>query len=439
MEQEIKAIREALHQSIEELQTANEELQLVNEELQSTNEEFQATNEELETSNEELQSANEELMTVNEELSVSSFERLVLASELEATLASVPYTVALADQGLMLRRMSDAGLGFFGLTEIPSSGIHLSQCKVPAGFPALAPLANSVLRTENERRIPVLSEGRYFWMIMSPVSNAQNTMIGLSITITQHDGEPLAQVLDVVSKEARLAHWTYNLDTQTLIWSPDMFELLGREPSGTAPLWEDACKIFYGEDRLLEKRAIDALIIEGGTQFSERRAFGPDGNILTVQSSVTRVDDLQGHPIQLVGVLWDTSREVEAQIVGKQLAAAECAFGLGLFSFDADINRPTWNARLFEILGSDPEFDAPSIELMLGAIHLSDREVVTQSFAHASEEGTPFSFKARLVRGAHKGAVCIVEGDVQRVKKDRISHIFGNVRLEGGGAEKVTR
>ena len=132
MELEIRSTQEALQQTIEELQTANEEMQSANEELQSTNEEFQATNEELETSNEELQSTNEELLTVNEELQISSAERQALASELEATLASAPYAIALADQALTLRRMSRVSLELFGLRELPPTGVHLSQCSLPA-------------------------------------------------------------------------------------------------------------------------------------------------------------------------------------------------------------------------------------------------------------------------------------------------------------------
>ncbi|MEL7133320.1 MAG: chemotaxis protein CheB [Pseudomonadota bacterium] len=167
IELEIKSTQEALQQTIEELQTANEELQSSNEELQSTNEEFQATNEELETSNEELQSTNEELLTVNEELQISSAERQALASELEATMSSSPYAVALADQALMVRRMSRVAMAFFGLADIPPTGVHLSQCTLPAGFPALAPVANTVLRVQEPRRVPVLSEGKYYTMLIS--------------------------------------------------------------------------------------------------------------------------------------------------------------------------------------------------------------------------------------------------------------------------------
>ncbi|MGB5834837.1 MAG: CheR family methyltransferase [Thiohalocapsa sp.] len=65
LERELKATREDLQSSIEELESANEELKASNEEAMSTNEELQSANEELETSKEELQSLNEELTTVN--------------------------------------------------------------------------------------------------------------------------------------------------------------------------------------------------------------------------------------------------------------------------------------------------------------------------------------------------------------------------------------
>src|SRR5437016_14492887 len=73
---EVETAYEELQSTVEELETTNEELQSTNEELETTNEELQSTNEELETMNEELQSTNEELETMNDELRERTDETL---------------------------------------------------------------------------------------------------------------------------------------------------------------------------------------------------------------------------------------------------------------------------------------------------------------------------------------------------------------------------
>ena len=68
LEYELKAARDDLQSTFQDLSAANEELKAASEELMSMNEELQSANEELETSKEELQSLNEELNTTNNEL-----------------------------------------------------------------------------------------------------------------------------------------------------------------------------------------------------------------------------------------------------------------------------------------------------------------------------------------------------------------------------------
>ncbi|WP_404989485.1 hypothetical protein, partial [Caballeronia sp. LZ003] len=68
LEDENRALKSHLQDTLDRSAVSNEELKASNEELQAINEELRSAKEELETSKEELQSANEELTTVNFEL-----------------------------------------------------------------------------------------------------------------------------------------------------------------------------------------------------------------------------------------------------------------------------------------------------------------------------------------------------------------------------------
>jgi two-component system CheB/CheR fusion protein len=145
LQTELDVAREALQQTIEELETSNEEYQSTNEELQSSNEELQATNEELETSNEELQSTNEELVTVNEELQVSKYELEAVTEEQAAVLASISIPLVIVDTALQIRTMNDAAATFFSVKS-PVARMHISQLRVPRGFPDLIEICDTNLR-----------------------------------------------------------------------------------------------------------------------------------------------------------------------------------------------------------------------------------------------------------------------------------------------------
>ncbi|MBY5932992.1 PAS domain-containing protein [Tateyamaria omphalii] len=429
MELEIKSTQEALQQTIEELQTANEELQSSNEELQSTNEEFQATNEELETSNEELQSTNEELLTVNEELQISSAERQALASELEATMTSAPYAVALADQALMVRRMSRVAMEFFGVGEIPPTGIHLSQCNMPSGFPALAPIANTVLRVQEPRRLPVLSHGRYYTMLMSPVHDVHRKLIGLSITITKDVSDPMALIVDMMSKASNIAHWSYNLDTLELTWSPDMFALHGRTDSGDMPTWEDTIQMIHPADRIAYRTMIDDLLAEGTSQTYEARIFGPGGRIVKTTGSITMIRDSEGEPVQMVGVTWDSAAGHARDIQLSSLEAVQDDLGIGFYSFDIENNTGLWSKAMYEILDFNPDRHTPSVEALLTRVIEDEREALSNDFQTVLERGDPFDRTVRLAGDTGVHIVCTCLGRARSEEDGRISHVFGSLRV----------
>ncbi|MEO0667055.1 MAG: chemotaxis protein CheB [Pseudomonadota bacterium] len=432
MEMEIRSTQEALQQTIEELQTANEEMQSANEELQSTNEEFQATNEELETSNEELQSTNEELLTVNEELQISSAERQALASELEATLASAPYAIALADQALTLRRMSHVALNFFGLTDLPPTGIHLSQCSLPAGFPALAPLANTVLRVQETRRVPILSEGKHYTMMLSPVHDHHKKLIGLSITVTQYDNEPLARIVSMVSELSHVAHWTYNLDSQELFWSSGMFALHGVPINGPAPSWEAAHARIHPEDREKHLMALDKLLEDGGTMEYAVRVFGEEGHITRVRGMVTLIRDSLNEPIQLIGVVWDVARQLRNENHRESIEALQEDMRIGVYSIDVENYDPSWNTVMYEILGDNNSSATPSVEHMLRRISDDDRERIQDLIQTTLEKGKAFVTQTEVIRRDGRVVQCECRGQARYGANGKVSHVFGSLRVLDG-------
>ncbi|MEE4376465.1 MAG: chemotaxis protein CheB [Candidatus Competibacteraceae bacterium] len=111
LEEELKASKQDLQSTIEEMETSNEEVMSINEELQSTNEE-------LETSKEELQSLNEELSTVNNQLQDKVAELEDTNNDMENLFTNTEVATVFLDTKLHIKRYTPATIQLFNL--IPS-------------------------------------------------------------------------------------------------------------------------------------------------------------------------------------------------------------------------------------------------------------------------------------------------------------------------------
>lgn len=201
LEEELSRTRDALHVSVEQLQSSNEEYQTLNEEFQSSNEELQSTNEELETSNEELQSTNEELITVNEELLVNSAQLERTSAQLVGLVDSIPSDLIMVDDGLLIRFASASAIVTFSLKEQGAGYGHLSHITLPKGYPKLTEICRQVLLERMEYRLSFAAQEMQQDLTVSPmIINEQ--LLGLVINISSHPLDALALAESEDSKEA---------------------------------------------------------------------------------------------------------------------------------------------------------------------------------------------------------------------------------------------
>jgi len=115
LEGELKAAKDDLRSTIEQMGTANEELMTSNEEVVSMNEELQSTNEELETSRDELQSLNDELTTLNTQLEDKVQQLEVANNDLDNLLSSTKVATLFLDARFFIRRFTPASTDLMSL------------------------------------------------------------------------------------------------------------------------------------------------------------------------------------------------------------------------------------------------------------------------------------------------------------------------------------
>lgn len=189
LQDELKALRNELQNTIEHLETTNEELKASNEEATSMNEELQSTNEELETSKEEMQSFNEELHTVNSQLQHKVRELEDGANDLNNLLAGTETATLFVDAKHCIKWFSPGTRELFDFI-VSDIGRPLSHFARKFQDDKLLSDAEEVLRSlvvvEAEVRA---ADGRWFLRRMLPYRTLDNHIAGVVITFidtTEH-------------------------------------------------------------------------------------------------------------------------------------------------------------------------------------------------------------------------------------------------------------
>lgn len=185
LEEELKATKDDLQNTIERLGASNEDLRAANEEVVSTNEELQSINEELESSKEELQSLNEELNTSNQQLQGKLVELERANSDIRNLLSSSEIATLFLDRDLSIKWFTPATRALFNV--LPSDvGRPLSDlASATRACVALVMDARAVLRKlKPVHRELTIGGGRCLLRRIVPYRNEEHRVDGVVVTLT---------------------------------------------------------------------------------------------------------------------------------------------------------------------------------------------------------------------------------------------------------------
>ncbi|MBI1207008.1 MAG: PAS domain S-box protein [Azospirillum sp.] len=319
-EHELTVTREHLQTVIEELESANEELQSTNEELQSSNEELQATNEELETTNEELQSTNEELQTVNDELQAKSLELSQKAADLQNIEASIESPLLVVDRDLRVRLFNDAAKSIFDISQT-DLGVPITQLPTRLDIIDLKRKLLRVIEFGQISRQDVTDDfGRVYAMTVTPYRNSDKVIVGaifsaVDVTERVQSEVRLRELTRQLNEAQRIAHvgsWRWQVNTEDLVWSPELFRISGLDPDDFKLGWETAINIYHPDDRQTVRTSLETARLNRTGFGFEARLVRPGGEIRHVRvTGLSKLDDRNASET-MFGVVKDITEEVRA-------------------------------------------------------------------------------------------------------------------------------
>lgn len=125
---------------------------------------------------------------------------------------------------------------------------------------------------------------------------------------------PGQAALERAEELARTGSWDWDLERDVLLWSDNMFRLLGLEPGAIVPSPEYVIEQVHPGDRERVEAEIEAARAEGRPPDVTYRVILPDGDVRVLRGSTALVvDETEGRPVRMVGSVQDLTHLVEIQ------------------------------------------------------------------------------------------------------------------------------
>jgi signal transduction histidine kinase len=232
-----------------------------------------------------------------------------------------------------------------------------------------------------------LADGRWMVVDNTPLPDGRLACIWSDITAVKEAERQLWELTRTLHRSQdhlycaqRVAHVgsiEFDLRTGQVIWTPEMYQIFGRDPNLPPPNRDEAPKLFHPEDRARYRTAIAA---EPGTPAPPAvyRVLRPDGQIRWVHREADVIRDDAGEPWLRVGTYRDVTeiheyqerqKALQAELLGRERLSA---IGSVTERLARELRDPlsTITYSLFLIKG-DTDQRAPASDRALGRIERS--------------------------------------------------------------------
>jgi PAS domain S-box-containing protein len=224
---------------------------------------------------------------------------------------------------------------------------------------------------------------------------------GIDITDRKKTEKALIKSRAILSRAQSIAHvgnWAWDLKTQDIQWSDEIYRIFGHEPKYLKPTYAWLADNIHPDDRKLVSDSAEAAI-------NENRLFNIDFRIITADGSVRYVNcvadklrrDEKGRPLWMYGIMQDITarKQVEEAL---QDAKAQAELYLDLMGHD---------------INNMNQIGIGFLEMALDTLKLDDRE--RQMIAkplEALENSTRLISNVRKLQRAKDGRLMLHEMDI---------------------------
>jgi PAS domain S-box-containing protein len=131
-------------------------------------------------------------------------------------------------------------------------------------------------------------------------------MVGVNVDVTERvhaeaERRRSEGLLREMERIARIGSWEWDLQTQALWWSHQLYEVYGVDPASGPVTFERFMELLHPEDRGMVQRAVERSLHDGRPFAFDHRVVRPDGELRYLHGRGRVVHDEAGRAVRLVG------------------------------------------------------------------------------------------------------------------------------------------
>jgi PAS domain S-box-containing protein len=202
----------------------------------------------------------------------------------------------------------------------------------------------------------------------------------------------------------QLAVWNFDVATNRLQGSPELYRVLGY-PAGVTPSLDELRANYVGDDRQLLVRAAESALAESKRNFEARYRYQVPGQPLKWLHLRAEVQlDAANRPTTVIGVVADVTSQKEAELAKEdaleRLVAALEASKTGTWRWTVNSNQVEWDVALCGVYGIAVENSPRTAKAFIDLVHPDDREKTTELIAAALAGKRELEHEFRIFRGS---------------------------------------
>ncbi len=232
-----------------------------------------------------------------------------------------------------------------------------------------------------------------------------------------------------------LGHWEWNILTNELIWSDEVYRLYGLDPRKDKPSYDLVVQNVAPECRDRFTRAVENAVKHGAPFEGEYRGTSPDGTERFTHTVGEVIHDREGRPVIMFGIMQDITQrkrsEERLQAREKQLAESQRIAHIGSWEHNLTTGKVLWSDELFRLLGLDPEKDPADFTMFFNMIHPDDQPALKRATEETVRFGKPFDIEYRFVY--RDGTERIIHARAELIHDDT-----GKENILSGTAQDIT-
>ncbi|RQH19778.1 diguanylate cyclase domain-containing protein [Okeania hirsuta] len=144
--------------------------------------------------------------------------------------------------------------------------------------------------------------------------------------------------LQEAQKIAHLGNWEYDLKTQKITWSDEVFRIFGLNPSRAEPNYPEWLEMFTPESQKLWNKNVILILEKVESCECEYQIIRPDGTLKYIYTQATLIVDSNSEPIGIFGTVLDITERKKAELAVEELREKERLLGLTLDRIHRSLN-----------------------------------------------------------------------------------------------------